>query len=1081
MKMLLRIISVILITYQCHAQHSCYTSNQTALIPATCADYNEYIPAPQAPDLHYRINMHFFKPSSGIGVYDNVTISDCNTIVGFMNGMMANLQQPTLPVTPAAPFNSNAHIQFDLMGIYFHTDNQVYSSAGQCPTTVVTQYGVNTDSEVNIYFYNDPAIDGGCGLFGYVSMSGPNGISDQWVTAQLLIHELGHAIGGLNHTRIGDNDIFSDTYSETNSSSTWGWVNCAPSLVSNNIMGYNQCRNYMSPMQMGHYHMWANTGVTTKFTTLRNYNPSNSITVSSTETWTRSRALSGNLTVASGFTLTIQCYLFMPPTAKIIVERGAKLIVDGGVITSATKQLWYGIDAWGNSSLSQFTTGNSSQSTVEVKNGGVIEYMQTGIITDRPGYPGYHGAIIKLTDAVLLNNVRGVQLLSYSNFLPSSGTPASNQSAFQNTRFETTPLWQTIYGNPAAMISMDNVSGVKIRGCSFLNSTSLAQLSSLNRGTGISSLDASFSIEALSTTRSEFEGLTYGVNCSATNPLKSITVCYSDFNNNLRGVICTGLNYATMFLNTFNGNGSSTGYCLYLDGCSGYQIEQNSFNSLVALSGYGIYVRNSNNAANINGYGNSNTIYNNAFTNFQYACVAFDDNDGPSTYDGLRFNCNDYTGNSNDIYVGNSGASSITTDIGLYQGTSTGPTTYARNRYFANNCVTGQENQFGVAKSSPQAIYYHTNNATQMIPQCKDGLVLITTYSTTFNKTIHCPTNFGGGGSGRYAQINTLHFYRSEISRLSEETFAVIAELSSIIENEALSDSSVIDSVFQYPIGYVNMVLPDLNNRVGSISALPDQTKTRNGNPSANARETTLDSLIQMHFEFEILLNSVIADILRDSSSNVSSEVSLLLDTLGINNSALNQWIGLTSGTGTDSSGNFVQLNEINEIIYEVTQAPDIAFTIQSDTALQNQLLQFANDTNNTSGSALRAAESAQALLRYYLNTPGYTEVVGVNPEESFEQNSERLISEDEPQEIVLYPNPTSGTVHLKCDRDSNCVITEVKFIDVSGRIVANLVPIVNGTEVMLSCESLASGIYCCVIMSHEVILHRSPLVIKKE
>jgi|GEM_PF-2265819 len=1082
MKSLLALLAVTIIAIQCQAQNICYTSGQTPLIPPSCGDYNQYIPTGQTADLHFRINMHFFKPSSGSGVYDNVTLSNCNTILGYMNGMMTNLQQPTLLATPIAPFIPNSHIQFDLMGIYFHTDNFVYNSAGSCGnnTNLQANYGINTNSEVNIYFYNDPNVDGGCGYFGagYVTMSGANGINNQWVTAQLLIHELGHSLGGLNHTRSGDNDIFTDTYTEVYSAATWGWVNCAPSTVSNNIMGYNQCRNYMSPMQMGHYHMWANSGITTKFTTLSVYNASNSITVNTNQIWTTSKALSGNLTIASGFTLTIQCYVYMSPTAKIIVERGATLIVDGGRITSATQQLWYGIDAWGNSTLSQFTTGNNSQSTVEVKNGGVIEYMQYGIITDRPGYSNYHGAIIKLTNAVFLNNVRSVQLLSYSNFIPSSGTSAPNQSIFQNTRFETTSLWQSAYGNPMAMISMDNVSGVRIQGCKFINSTSIAQLPWLNRGTGLSSLDATYSVEALSSLHSEFEGLTYGINCSATNPLKSITVCYTDLNDNLRGVICTGLNYATIFMNSFNGNGSSTGYCVYLDGCSAYQIEQNTFNSLVGSNGYGIYVRNSNNIGNLNGYGNSNIIYNNTFTNFLYACVAFDDNDGPSTYDGLRFNCNDYTGNVKDIYVGNSGTASITTDIGLYQGTSTSPSTYVRNRYYTNNCVAAQENQFGVNKTSTQPIYYHTNNATQMIPQCKDGLVQITTYTTAFNKTLHCPTNFGGGSGDRHSQINTLHNYHSKINSLTLETNAAIEQMLLIINNDALSDSVIIDSIFQFSPELVNIVLPDLNNRVSEPVA--SLNFARGTSTTGNARESSIDSLLQLNFEFEILLNAVIADLLRDSISSASSEIAILLDTFGIDNSALNQWLDLVDGNELDSSENFTQLNEVNEIVYDLTLGADVALTLQADTALQTQLVQIANDTMSNSGSELRAAESAQAILRYYLNAPGYTEVIGVIPEESYEQNSNRSGTLYQQSELVLYPNPSQGIVHFIGTSDSN-VVTEVILIDVSGRVVANIVPVITGNEVTFTYANLSSGLYCCIIMSNEVILNRSSLVISNE
>ena len=68
----------------------------------------------------------------------------------------------------------------------------------------------------------------------------------RYATAQLTAHELGHCIG-LRHTN-------TPQFSDLPRNDKFGWVNCNSNNVSNNIMGYNLCRNYLSPMQIGDIH-----------------------------------------------------------------------------------------------------------------------------------------------------------------------------------------------------------------------------------------------------------------------------------------------------------------------------------------------------------------------------------------------------------------------------------------------------------------------------------------------------------------------------------------------------------------------------------------------------------------------------------------------------------------------------------------------------------------------------------------------------------------------------------------------------------------------------------------------------------
>ena len=72
-----------------------------------------------------------------------------------------------------------------------------------------------------------------------------------------------------------------------------------------------------------------------------------------------------DIVIKSGNTLTVQCEVQFVPDAKIIVEPGAKLIIDGGKLTNDNyyRTFWQGIEVWGNHNLPQTET-----------NQGVVEF-----------------------------------------------------------------------------------------------------------------------------------------------------------------------------------------------------------------------------------------------------------------------------------------------------------------------------------------------------------------------------------------------------------------------------------------------------------------------------------------------------------------------------------------------------------------------------------------------------------------------------------------------------------------------------------------------------------------------------------
>jgi hypothetical protein len=161
-------------------------------------------------------------------------------------------------------------------------------------------------------------------------------------------------------------------------------------------------------------------------------------------TWYEEKLLKGDLYIYSGATLTIKCTVNFPEKAKIIVEQGAKLIIDGGTVTNHKRcgNLWAGIRVLGDPTV----PNNDPQyhGTVELKNGATVSYAKTGIAnydTDEWGspIPGTYGGIIKAEGHYegpfqnrisinFINNACAVFLEDYPNNVP-------NQLSFKTCMF----------------------------------------------------------------------------------------------------------------------------------------------------------------------------------------------------------------------------------------------------------------------------------------------------------------------------------------------------------------------------------------------------------------------------------------------------------------------------------------------------------------------------------------------------------------------------------------------------------------------------------------------------------------------
>ena len=396
---------VAIISQNIVAQNECYFDNNsgTPALIAPCTNLLDYIPDVNTPTLTFKLNFIFFRDNLGNGVYQKAADAPkIATLMANLNSIYASFSQPLLTVTNT-PFIQNPKIQFVLKGAYYYDNDNFYyfnqaNTYGPCQDAMLNAYGVNKEKELYVFFYIDPYAGGGCGpLYSHVNMIANNFANAQnlfnGASAQLLAHELGHAIGGIYHTFNGCNtactcydDSYTDTYTPDCNTN---WVGCSTQNVggsgscpgctypvSNNIMGYNTCRDYMSPKQLGDWHMHANNLLATKYLTFREYDVQNSFTINTNQTWNRTYVIGGDLIVNAN--LTINCNLYMTGESKIKINPGGSLTVNGVTITNVFNEMWEGkeVENGGSIVLNANTKIEHAYRGVTLKSGCVFQIAE---------------------------------------------------------------------------------------------------------------------------------------------------------------------------------------------------------------------------------------------------------------------------------------------------------------------------------------------------------------------------------------------------------------------------------------------------------------------------------------------------------------------------------------------------------------------------------------------------------------------------------------------------------------------------------------------------------------------------------
>ncbi|MFN0215202.1 MAG: T9SS type A sorting domain-containing protein [Saprospiraceae bacterium] len=728
-----------------------------------------YKPIVGTPTKTIRIAFHFFQRTDGSNCWPNnsITASRLNTIVNsWMNTIMANNCSPSDPVLGVTNI-SNSTIQYEIAGVYFYQDDALNTNINPAIFEAAVSAVDPTRLNALPIFVTAGTIPGaaGFGVFPSETNLTQNAyVVTNWCLATQysdyafaghLLHELGHDLD-LQHTYDSDNlyrldlDYLSDVFDQSwmnycnpplnYSCYHQAGFNCDPFLSSNyctnNLMGGTKSLCYISPLQMGKMCRALAIKSVRKYVKEMNSSPVEWI-VNQNETWDFDIQTYQDIFITSGATLTIKCKVGMANHGKITVDRGARLILDGGEIT-AWGTMWDGIIVWGTSNRKQ-TVGLSGLSPdhgiVRIVNQGTISNAYTGISTIKLDAVGnfdwaYTGGILQCTGARFINNQRAIQYLSYHNRLSNTSTVITPNIGYVfRSLFETNDLLRDP-GNryPSSFITLFDVEGIRLKGNVYQNVTS--PLPNYNeRGNGIVSIDASYILGPYCSCTnpitglcgnscsypSVFKNMHYGVHASGVTPIFDIIIDNNDFVHCNRGVYMNGISYASIVNNRIDvGDGINSTqflpYGIYNNHCHGYAINKNVITTSIAGNtlATGIAFHGSGGLGNI--------LLNNNIDRMGVGTAVYGDNRGINPGDGLLLKCNAYgqsTGvNDYDIAILWS-LGGVQGRIDEFQGTSV----QGANNKFSHNCVTQNDYwDFNDPATYPVQYFYNSDLTTQ--PLC---------------------------------------------------------------------------------------------------------------------------------------------------------------------------------------------------------------------------------------------------------------------------------------------------------------------------------------------------------------------------
>lgn len=575
----------------------------------------------------------------------------------------------------------------------------------------------------------------------------------------------------------------------------------------------------------------------------------NAILIQQDEYWQHDYQVYQDIRVKSGSTLRLGNILAMARNGKIIVEKGAKLLIDYNAQVKgwSRKGLWKGIEVEGTPNAPQNIINGlcATQGIVEatvsiISNARYAIY--TSLTDNNLNYiPNTGGGIVQLSKTILRNNVWGVVFFPHLY---------NTNSYINDVQFQRTNVIGYEVGSTTPILAREHIklwgnTGLNIKGTTF--SSAYVGNTGSNKGIGIFSVDSRYTVDLLclnapcsQTKKTVFNGMNVGVYFDDINPLNGSLIQNAEFNYNLN----TGLiGYNSSFLQVQKNNFTGPYYGIYMNGSKNYVVKKNSFTD-GTWTGIGILAKDSKSG--------THSIYDNTFSSLNMGINAIDLNapDGSvnNPYNpnlGLKMNCNNFTPNN-----ANNGYDIAVTASGqlppLIMENQSSPTfsgsalQTVRNQY--NAVSFGNENKYYVDPLSNQTILHRTTidpicRPNIPLPQASPQVNVVVANGFSFNYQLHCEqatTAYRNSDSPLTDEIDRLHLYASSLltggGDVSEKNIALTSLISCYVSEGSLTSLDSVLSITQrhnaifsdydlYKVFYY-MKKRDFDNALLQVSAL---------------------------------------------------------------------------------------------------------------------------------------------------------------------------------------------------------------------------------------------------------------------
>jgi hypothetical protein len=468
-------------------------------------------------------------------------------------------------------------------------------------------------------------------------------------------------------------------------------------------------------------------------------------TITTNTTWTNANYnFLDDLYIAPGATLTLSnTELKFFRTAKVKVARGGKLEMtnNSNLTTSCTKELWAGVEVWGNPSVSQIPATNQGHL---VMNNSKIEFARTGVLLDKPMYPtdnpgtpgvpsGNGGGIVQAVNSNFANNYIGVSFSPYVN---------NNESFFNNCLLTANGTFPEKPTGVDCHINLNSVTGIDFLKCTFSISDNIIN------NAGIRSHNANFYVDGIISNhkyqRSVFENLKHGIYATASLSNRNYTVRNTVFKKCDKGIFTSGVNNITIKNNSFVqpllGTATNTRCGIYLEYCTGYTIQYDTIKSITdrVRSEVGMFIKNSG--------PHENLIYNNVIFDMKEAIIVEGENRNGDS-EGLCIKCNVFQYNRNDVRI-LPGENTWIFNQGIkkYQGSQVNDPKAPAGNIFSYDPPDGFFN-IDNELCRPIEYFHHPQIQGQLIVQPPDNKVRILNKTVTltlnnynpFNRLLACP------------------------------------------------------------------------------------------------------------------------------------------------------------------------------------------------------------------------------------------------------------------------------------------------------------------------------------------------------